>query len=109
RLRARHEGLCGVPLGGGIELVPDRGATRGDDILDACRRARREDLQVVSDLRRSGGGDFAVRVEGLLAADRSEDDRRVVSYAEDVDAHVDLDDVDPPAVAQQEFQDYPEN
>ena len=43
-------------------------------------------------------------VEGFLAADRRHHDRGVVFHAQNVDAHVDLADVDQPARAQDEFQ-----
>ena len=49
---------------------------------------------MVLGLRRTGYGDLAERVEGFLAADGIDDDRRGVARAEERDARVDLVNVD---------------
>ena len=59
---------------------------------------------MVAGLCGAGGRDLAVGVKRLLAADRRDDDRGGVSHAEDVDAHVDLADVDEPPRPELEFE-----
>src|SRR5262249_15001277 len=49
-------------------------------------------------------GEFTVLVEGLLSADRRDDDRGVISHAQNIGRHVDLADVDEPTRPQLEFQ-----
>ena len=102
--RARHEGFGDLPFIRGVELVPDWRAARGGDIFHRAGRDSRENLQMVSGFRRLGDVDFAARVEGLLPADRRDDDRGIVFHAEDLGAHIDLADVDQTARAQLEFQ-----
>ncbi len=82
-----------------VELVPDRFTPRGDHVLDRARGHRREHLQVAPGLRGASHRDFAFRVEGLLAADRTEHDRRPPAHAEHLDRRIDPADVHQPARA----------
>ena len=103
-LRALDHRLRHLPFVGGVELVPDRRAARGDDILDADAGCGREDLQMIAGLGGASGGSLAVVMERALAADRRQHDRRIVFRAEDVDAHIDLAHVDEPPRPELEFQ-----
>ena len=78
----------------GVELIPDRPAARLGDLLDALRRLRGDDLQLVLGLCGPRRRHFAVRMECAGAADGAHDDRRVERRAEQFDRRVDRADVD---------------
>ena len=103
-LCAGDEGLGDIPFVRCVELIPDRSTTRGGDFLDAEMVDVGENLQVVSGLCRARAGNLALVVERPLPSDRSKDDGRIVLHAQNVDAHVDLADVDQAARPQLEFQ-----
>src|SRR5262245_66638104 len=67
-LGACHEGLGDLPFVGGVELIPDRRAAGGGDVLGRAGAASGEYLQVITDLGGLGGRDLAVLMESLLAA-----------------------------------------
>src|SRR3954464_11222885 len=54
-LRALHHGFRHLPFVGGIELVPDRLAARGADILDPEAGRGRENLQMIPTPAGAGG------------------------------------------------------
>src|SRR5262245_58907399 len=87
-------------LVGGVELEPDRRPARSGRILDRGGRLRREDLQVVADLGGARNAALAVGVIALVPASRRDHDRRVIFLSEQLDAGVDLADVDQAARTQ---------
>ena len=88
---------------GGVELRPDRPAARRNRVGDRRRCLRREDHQVVADLGGARDAFLAVRVIGLMAAGRIDDDRRLIFLSENFRAHVDLADIDKTARPELEF------
>ena len=58
---------------------------------------------MVADLGRLGHGNFAVGVEGAVAASRRDHDRAVIFRAEQLEAHIDIADIDQPSRTQREF------
>ncbi len=82
------------PLIRSVELKPHRLAPRLVDRLDRCGRHRREELEMLARPGRSRRGQLAVGMERTLAADRREDDRRLVLHTKDRDRHVDRGDAD---------------
>ena len=59
---------------------------------------------MVAGLCRLCSGEFTVLVEGLLSADRCDNDRGVIFHAQNLGRHVDLADVDEPTRAKLELQ-----
>jgi len=68
RLGAADDPFSDCPARGRVELLPDRAAGRSRDVLDAHGRDGGEELKRLARGGGTGGGQFAIRVESLLAA-----------------------------------------
>jgi len=73
---------------GWVELVPHGSAAGRDDLLDAGRAERGEDLEVFLRARGASRRDLAIVVERALARYGREDDGRLPRRAEERDGRV---------------------
>jgi len=99
-LGALNEAFGDFPFVGDVELIPDVGAILAIDVLDGVGTDSRESHQAF--LRTSGAssGEFAIGVEGALAAGRADEDGPVPGGAEDFGVGVDFAGVDEAAGAE---------
>src|SRR5262249_20682773 len=83
-----------IEIIGSVKLIPDGTAASLDYILDGNGGLRRKNLKVAFRLRCARGSDFAVPMECALAADGTQNDRRIELHAEQLHRHVHFADVD---------------